>query len=336
MRKLILTACLSLSLATGAKAQADFYQGKTINIVVGFTPGGTYDQIARFYARQLPRFLPGKPNVIVQNMPGAGSMIAANHMFNVAPKDGTALGVLGGGTVWEAVLGNPRAKYDARQFNWLVGKSRDNITCLVWHTSPIKTMQDVIGRETSVGATGTGSRTVTFPRALNDLVGTKFRVVAGYPGGNEITMALERGEVEGYCGWALGSLKQRAMNWYTEKKVRFLVQFAPQSDPELTDVPLAIDLAKTDESRRMMEFLTSDATLAWTTLTTPGVPGDRVELLRSALAQILTDKDALAEADREKLEIDAISGEELQALVEKLYATPLATLDAIRRLNDGK
>jgi tripartite-type tricarboxylate transporter receptor subunit TctC len=335
MRKLILTACLLLSFVIDAKAQADFYQGKTINIVVGFTPGGTYDQIARFYARQLPRFLPGKPNVIVQNMPGAGSMIAANHMFNVAPKDGTALGILGGGTVWEAVLGNPRAKYDARQFNWLVGKSRDNITCLVWHTSPIKTMEDVIGRETSVGATGTGSRTVTFPRALNDLVGTKFRVVAGYPGGNEITMALERGEVEGYCGWALGSLKQRAMNWYTEKKVRFLVQFAPQSDPELTDVPLAIDIAKTDESRRMMEFLTSEATLAWTTLTTPGVPSDRVELLRRALAQILVDKDALAEADREKLEIDPVAGEELQALVEKLYATPLATLDAIRRLNDG-
>ncbi len=336
MKKILWAASLSLASVTGAAAQSDFYQGKTINIVVGFTPGGTYDQMARFYARHLPRFLPGKPNVVVQNMPGAGSLIAATHMYNAAPRDGTALGVLGGGTVWEAALGSPRAKYDPRQFNWLVGKSRDNITCLVWHTSPIKTIQDVIGRETSVGATGPGSRTLSFPRALNELVGTKFKIVSGYPGGNEITLALEKGEVDGYCGWALGSLKQRAMNWYTEKKVRFLVQFAPQSDPELKDVPLAVDLAKTDQARQIMEFLTSDATLAWTTLTTPGVPADRVALLRTAFVQILKDKGALAEADREKLEIDPVSGEELQSLVNKLYATPAATLDAIRRLNEGK
>lgn len=336
MKKIILAASFSIGLSSAAFAQVDFYQGKTINIVVGFTPGGTYDQMARFYARHLPRFLPGKPNVVVQNMPGAGSLIAASHLYNAAPKDGTALGVLGGGTVWEAVLGNPRAKYDPRQFNWLVGKSRDNITCLVWHTSPIQTVQDVIARETSVGATGPGSRTMSFPRALNELIGAKFKIVSGYPGGNEITMALEKGEVEGFCGWALGSLKQRAMNWYTEKKVRFLVQFAPQGDPDLNGVPLAVDLAKTDDARRIMEFLTSDATLAWTTLTTPGVPADRVKMLRGALSQVLHDKDALAEANREKLEIDPVSGEALQSLVEKLYATPPATIDAIRRLNEGK
>jgi len=333
MKRALLAACLSLSFASNAFAQTDFYRGKTINIIVGFTSGGTYDQMARFYARHLPRFLPGKPNVIVQNMPGAGSLIAATHIYNNAPRDGTTLGVLGGGTVWQAVLGNPRAKYDSREFNWLVGKSRDNITCLVWHTSPIKTIHDVVKRETAVGATGPGSRTVSFPRALNELVGTKFKIVSGYPGGNEITLALERGEVEGYCGWALGSLKQRAMDWYTSKKVRFLVQFAPTSDPDLKDVPLAIDLARDDETRRIMEFLTSDAVLAWTTLTTPGVPSERVQLLRTAFAQLLKDKVALAEAERETLEIDPVSGEELQALVDKLYATPASTLEVIRRLD---
>ena len=335
IRSLLAGLCASAAVASAAHAQSDFYQGKTITIVVGFTPGGTYDQMARFYARHLPRFLPGKPNVIVQNMPGAGSLIAATHLYNSAPKDGTSLGVLGGGTVWEAVLGNPRAKYDPRQFSWLVGKSRDNITCLVWHTSPIKTVQDVIARETVVGATGPGSRTVSFPRALNELTGTKFKIVSGYPGGNEISLALEKGEVEGYCGWALGSLKQRAMDWYTDKKVRFLVQFAPVSDPELKDVPLAVDLAKTEEARAIMEFLTSDATLAWTLLTTPGVPEDRVRMLRSALALLLQDKPALAEADREKLEIDPVTGEELQSLVNKLYATPPRTIEAIRRLNEA-
>jgi tripartite-type tricarboxylate transporter receptor subunit TctC len=335
IKTLFAACCISYAAISAAQAQSDFYQGKTITIVVGFTPGGTYDQMARFYARHLPRFLPGKPNVIVQNMPGAGSLIAATNLYNTAPRDGTSLGVLGGGTVWEAVLGNPRAKYDPRQFNWIAGKSRDNITCLVWHISPIKTVQDVIARETVVGATGPGSRTLSFPRALNEVVGTKFKIVSGYPGGNEISLALEKGEVEGYCGWALGSLKQRAMDWYTEKKVRFLVQFAPASDPELKDVPLAVDLAKTQEARSIMEFLTSDATLAWTLLTTPGVPGERVQMLRNALSLLLTDKQALVEADREKLEIDPVSGEELQSLVEKLFATPAKTLDAIRRLNEG-
>ncbi|MDB5650083.1 MAG: tripartite tricarboxylate transporter family receptor, partial [Hyphomicrobiales bacterium] len=229
MRKTWLRATLSLSLllSPGAMAwAADFYEGKTITIVVGFTTGGTYDQMARFYARHLPRFLPGKPTVIVQSMPGAGSMVATSHLYNTANRDGTTLGIIGGGTVWEAILGNPQARYDPRQFNWIGGKSRDNITCLVWHTSPIKTIQDALSREVVVGGTGPGSRTLSFPRALNNLVGTKFKIVSGYPGGNEITLALEKGEVEGYCGWALGSLKQRASAWYDEKKVRFLVQFA--------------------------------------------------------------------------------------------------------------
>jgi tripartite-type tricarboxylate transporter receptor subunit TctC len=325
----------AVALALPSRA-ADFYEGKVVTIVVGFTPGGTYDQMARLYARHMPRFLPGKPTIIVQNMPGAGSLVATTHLANNAARDGTVLGVVGGGTVWESLLGNPQARYDPKAFNWIGGKSRDNITCLVWHTSPIRNIADAMTREVIVGATGPGSRTMTFPKALNEIAGTKFKIVSGYPGGNEITMALEKGEVGGYCGWALGSLKQRAPQWYDEKKVRFLVQFATARDKDLQDVPLAVDLAKTQADRDIMEFLTSDAVLAWTLLAPPGVPAERVTLLRDAFEAMLRDPAALTEADREKLEIDPVPGSELQALVEKLGRTPAATLDAIKQINGGK
>lgn len=328
---------VSLALILWASAVAaadDFYDGKVVTIVVGFTPGGTYDQIARFYARQLPRFLPGKPTVVVQNMPGAGSMVAASHLFNNAARDGTVLGIVTGGTVWEAILGNPQVRYDPRQFNWIAGMSRDDITCLVWHTSPIMTIEDVISREVVVGATGPGSRTMSFPKALNDLIDTKFKVVSGYPGGNEITMALEKGEVEGYCGWALGSLKQRAPEWYADGKVRFLVQFATKRDADLQQVPLATELPKTEAGVRIMEFLTSDATLAWTLLAPPGLPPDRVTLLRSAFDAMLHDPTAIADAEHENLEVGPVSGAELQALVEHLSETPRDTVDAIKKFTE--
>lgn len=330
-----LAAALLACAMTPARA-AEFYEGKVATIIVGFTPGGTYDQMARLYARHMPRFLPGKPTILVQNMPGAGSLVATTHLANTAVRDGTVLGVVGGGTVWESILGNPQARYDPKTFNWIGGKSRDNITCLVWHTSPIRTIADAMASEVIVGATGPGSRTMTFPKALNDLVGTKFKIVAGYPGGNEITMALEKGEVGGYCGWALGSLKQRAPQWYDEKKVRFLVQFASARDKDLQDVPLAVDLAKTPAHRDIMEFLTSDAVLAWTLLAPPGVPGERVALLRQAFEAMLRDPAVLAEAEREKLEIDPVPGTELQALVERLARTPPTTLEAIKQINGGK
>ncbi len=206
-------AAALMALLCGTTSAAEFYQGKQVTIVVGFSSGGTYDATARLFARHLGKYLPGKPTVIVRNMPGAGSLIAAKSLHSSLPKDGTTIGVVGGGVVLEPLLGNPQATYDPRRFNWIRGRTRDNFLCLVWHTVPVQTLQDVIKRETVVGATGPGSRTLTYPKVLNELLGTKFKIVMGYPGGNEITLALERGEVEGYCGWALGSIKTRAPEW---------------------------------------------------------------------------------------------------------------------------
>src|SRR5713101_6936121 len=220
----VAAVAMLLAVLAAPAAAADFYQGRQLTIVVGFTAGGTYDLTARLYARFIGRYLPGRPSVMVQNMPGAGSLVAAANLYNVAPKDGTTLGVVGGGIVVEALLGNSQARYDPRRFAWIGGRTRDNFLCLALGSTGVKSIDDVKRRELVLGTTGPGSRTMTFPRALNELVGTKFKIVSGYPGGNEITMAMERGEVEGYCGWSLDSITSRAPEWLPNGKIIALAQ----------------------------------------------------------------------------------------------------------------
>lgn len=329
----ILAAAL---LFCGAANAAEFYQGKQVTILVGFSTGGTYDATARLFARHLGKYLPGKPTVIVRNQPGAGSMIATNSLYASAPKDGTTLGVIGGGIVLEPLLGNPQANYDPRRFNWIGGRTRDHFLCLVWHTVPVQTLQDVMKRETIVGATGPGSRTLTYPRALNELLGTKFKVVAGYPGGNEITLALERGEVEGYCGWALGSIKTRAPDWIRDGKIRPLAQFAMSKAADLPDVPLASDLARTDRERRAIEFFAADSVLAWPLVAPPDVPAERLAEIRAAFDATMKDPQLLAEAASQGLDVDPVSGDEITALVRRLYDTPPDVLELVRKINASR
>jgi tripartite-type tricarboxylate transporter receptor subunit TctC len=326
----VLTAAWSPSCPTAQAA--DFYQGKQITITVGFTAGGTYDATARLFARYLGRHLAGNPSVIVRNMPGAGSLVATTQLYNTAPKDGTSLGIIGGGTVLEPLLGNPRAKYDPRRITWIGGRSRDNFLCLVWHTVPVRTIADVTRRETVVGATGPGSRTLTYPKGLDELIGTKFKIVSGYPGGNEITLALEKGEVEGYCGWALGSIKTRAPEWLRDGTLRPLAQFT-LSKPDLADVPVASDLAKTPTGRQAIDLLAADSVLAWPLMAPPDLPAERVDELRAAFGAMMADPDLLAEAARQALDVDPVSGAEMQALVERLYRAPPEVVDLVQKIN---
>ena len=332
MKKALLLSICSW-LITSLVQAADFYDGKTITIIVGFTPGGTFDQIARFYARNLPKFIPGRPNIVVQNMPGAGSLVAAVHLGNVANKDGTVLGVVGGGTVLEPILGNAQARYDPRRFTWLGGLSRDTFMCTTWHTAGINTMDAAKKKTVVVGSTGTGSRTMTFPTALNQLIGTQFKIVTGYPGGNELTMALERGETEGYCGWAISSIRQRSPAWLKDNKLRFLAQFALKKDPDFPDVPLAMDLPPTADGKRAVEFISSDAVIAWPLMAPPGLPETQVQILRKAFDTMLQDKTVLADAAREGLAVDPVPGSELAAVVERLYETPASVLEIVKAIN---
>ena len=336
MRSVACILAAALSLAASAASAADFYQGQQVTIVVGFSAAGTYDATARLFARHLGKHLAGKPTVIVRNMPGAGSLVATNSLYSSLPKDGTTLGVVGGGIVLEPLLNNPQATYDARRFNWIGGRTPDNFLCLVWHTVPVNALQDVTRRETVVGATGPGSRTLTYPKALNELTGTKFKIVSGYPGGNEITLALERGEVEGYCGWALGSIRTRAPEWIRDGKIRPLAQFTLSKSGVLPDVPMATDLASTDNGRRAIEFFAADSVLAWPLVAPPEVPAERVAELRAAFNAMMQDPQLLAEAATQGLDIDPVSGGEIAALVDRLYATPPDVLDLVRKINASR
>jgi len=331
MQRLFTLAAASLLLVTPCRAD-DFYQGKQITVVVGFTTGGTYDAGARLFARHLGRHLAGNPTIVVRNMPGSGSLVAALHLANAAPRDGTTLGVIGGGTVFEAMLGNPQAKFDGRQFNWIGGRARDNFLCAVWHTVPVWTIEDVKRRETVVGSTGPGSRTLSYPKALNELIGTKFKVVTGYPGGNEITLALERGEIEGYCGWAVGSIMTRAPQWLRDNTIRGLAQFT-LSQPDLPNVPLASELPPTRIGRQAIELLSADSVLAWPLIAPPGVPAERVGELRTAFDAMMKDPELLAEAGRQGLDIDPVTGDEMQAVVGRLHQAPAEVIDVVRRIN---
>jgi tripartite-type tricarboxylate transporter receptor subunit TctC len=316
-------------------AAADFYQGKQITIIVGFSAGGTYDATARLFARYLGKHLVGNPTVTVRNMPGAGSLIASMHLYNTAPRDGTTLGIIGGGTVLEPLLGNPQARYDARRFTWIGGRSRDNFLCLVWHTVPVTSIEDVKKRETIVGATGPGSRTLTYPKALNDLIGTRFKIVSGYPGGNEITLALEKGEVEGYCGWALGSIKTRAPDWLRDGIVRPLVQFT-LAKPDLPQVPVASDLPPSATGRQAIDLLAVDSVLAWPLLAPPDLPPERTNELRAAFDAMVADPELLAEAARQTLDVDPVHGTEMEELIARLYRAPPDVIDLVKKINGGQ
>jgi tripartite-type tricarboxylate transporter receptor subunit TctC len=309
-----------------------FYQGKQITIVVGFTTGGTYDATARLFARHLGKHLPGNPSIIIRNMPGSGGLIATLNLYNTAPKDGTTLGVVGGGVVLEPLLGNAQANYDARRFNWIGGRTKDNIVCATWNRVPVRTMADVVKRETVVGATGPGSRTLTHPRAFNELLGTRFKIVSGYPGGSEITLAVERGELEGYCGWTVGSIMNRASNWLHDGTLTLLAQFTR----DLPNVPVARDLAPTETGKRALDFLSADVVLAWPLVAPPDLPAERVNELRAGFLAMMKDPELRAEAAKLKLEIEPVPGVEMHELVAQLYSSPPDVIELVKKINSGQ
>jgi len=331
LRRILCAAAILVLLPLPVRAQP-FFQGKQITIVVGYSTGGTYDASARLVARHLGRHLPGNPAVIVRNMPGSGGLVATRHLYDAAPRDGTTLGVVTGGVAVEPLIGNPQAKYDARRFSWIGGRSRDNIVCATWHKVPVRSMADVKARETVMGATGPGSRTITHPRAFNELLGTRFKIVAGYPGGTEITLAMERGEVEGYCGWAVGSIMNRAPNWLSDGTITLLTQFTR----DLPNVPVARDLMPTESGKRVVDFLSADVVLAWPFLAPPGLPAERVSELRQGFLAAMNDPELKADANKLRLEADPVPGTEMQKLVESLYSTPPDVIALIKKISGAQ
>ncbi|MFN3889664.1 MAG: Bug family tripartite tricarboxylate transporter substrate binding protein [Beijerinckiaceae bacterium] len=318
-------------LATAYGAGASAQDLSKMSVTVGFTSGGTYDATARLFSRHYGRHLAGNPQIIVQNMPGSGGVVALNHLYNIAPKDGSALALVDGALAFEALFGNPAVKYDPRQLNWIGSRAKETPLCVVWAERSVASIDEAMKRDVVLGAT-VGTRTYNQPRLFNALLGTKFKIVTGYPGGNELTIAMERGETEGWCGWSWTSVKRRVPKWLTEKKVNILVQGALDKAPDLPDVPLAIDLVKNPADRQIMQLMLSDTRIASPLIAPGGVQDARVKELRDGFDKMMKDPEFNAEADKLGIEIDPTPGVQLQAAVNDMFALPPDVVNRAREL----
>jgi tripartite-type tricarboxylate transporter receptor subunit TctC len=319
--------CAPPAPAAAQDAVADFYRGKQVSILVGFTPGGSSSLYAQALARHMGRYLPGSPSFIVQHVPGAGGLLLANNVANTVPRDGTAFAITGRTAAIEPLLGNKNAKFDGRQFNWIGTANVEYTTCSLWHTAKAKTLQDAMRIETVVGGSGADATEVIFPKAANKLTGTKFKVVLGYHGSTEILLAMERGEVEGFCGIGWTFLKLRKGDWLKDKKINILYQMSLEKHPELPDVPAIIDHARTPDDRKVFEFLFAPQEMGRPFFAPPGVPAERVKALRDAFARTFQDPAFLAEAEKMGVEVQHVGGAAIQALLEKIYASPKEIID---------
>ena len=313
-----------------ADAVADFYKGKTITLYIGYSAGGGYDTYARTIGRVIGRHIPGNPKVVAKNKPGAGSLRLTNELYNSLPKDGTVIATFGRGMVMEPLFGNKKAMFDPSKFTWLGSANNEVSVCIAWHESPIQTLDDFLTMPMIVGGTGPGADTDTFPKVLNNILGTKLRLVTGYPGGNDINLAIERGELQGRCGYSWSSLKSRFPQWLTGKKVQILLQMSTAKHPDLPDVPFVMDLAKTDKDRKVLELVFARQAWGRPFAAPPGVPADRVKALQAAFMATMKDADFLADAKKQKLEIAPISGEKIKQLIAALYASPKDLVEAAK------
>ena len=306
-----------------AAAQAPFYQGKTIQIVVGFGPGGGYDAYARLIARWMGNHIPGKPIFVVQNMPGAGTRVAANWLYNVAPRDGATLGTIVQSTPVDQVFGEPGIKFDAARFAWIGNPIVDNLVSITTRDSGLATMADVKAKGGLIcGSSGAGP-TVSFPNTISKLLGTKVQVVAGYPGVSAITLAMERGELNCNGGQAWSSMKATMGNLMSEGKLSVIVQWGAEADPDIsqtmgTKVPLVQDYARNDAEKAALRLLGSTAALSRPLIGPPDIPTDRIAILRAAFDATMKDASFLAEATKGKMDIKPLSGAEVQKVVEAL------------------
>lgn len=314
---LLLAAAVG-AIAAPASAQEDLFKGKTISVLIGYAPGGTYDATARMLSRHMPNHIPGHPTMVPQNMAGAGSIKAILHLYTVAPKDGTTLGMVARSYSIEPVFNPESAKYDPTKFNPIGSTSSETSVGVAWHTTPFKTFDDLLKNEITVGATGLTDDTGRFPILVRRLTGAKIKVVQGYPGGNDVTMAMERGEVQGRFGWSWGSVKSRSKNWLDEKKINLLMQMALTKAEDLPNTPFIMDYAKTDRDKQALELIFAPQVTAWPLIAPPGMAADRLAVLRKAFDDTMKDKAFLSDAEKLRIEVEPVQGIAMQKIVERI------------------
>lgn len=329
---IVVAAVIGLLEVSGAAAQAPdaLFKGKQITLFVGSAPGGGYDTFTRVIAAHLGRHLPGQPNIIVQNMPGAGSLVLANHLYNVAPKDGTAIGGLNPQIAIEPLVRPERVKFDPRRMQWIGSALRETHVAVAWHDSPVRTFDDVFKHQLIVA--GSGGSTNTFPNFLNALLDTKFKVVSGYKGTKDGMLAMERGEVTGNGGITWASLKATQSSWLNGGKVRVILQYGLSRHPELPNVPWIYDYAKTSDQRAAMNMVFARQEFGRPYAAPPDVPAATVAALRRAFDATMNDPAFRADAAKRRLDLDPIDGQEIQRLIDDLYKTPSAVVERVKAI----
>ncbi|MDB5594392.1 MAG: tripartite tricarboxylate transporter family receptor [Hyphomicrobiales bacterium] len=323
-RTLLFGAGMALALAPSAPVRADdvadFYRGKNLELYIGYSVGGGYDIYARLLARHLGRHMPGNPTVVPRNMEGAGSLRLTNWLYTAAARDGSVIGTISRGVPFDPIMQRPGSQFEATKFSW-IGSANDEVSiCVTWHTSGVTTMDDLKKKPIAVGAAGAGSDDDQFPRVINAVLGTKMQVISGYPGGNDIILAMERGEVSGRCGWSWSSVKSSHPEWVRDKKINILSQLGLSKHPDLPNVPSIMEFAKTDEDTQILRLIFARQGLGRPFVGPPGIPADRLAALRKAFSETMADPEFLADAEKAKLEINPLNGAQVEALVRQVYA----------------
>ena len=331
IRPTILLAALACAVPAAAqKDVAAFYKGKTVRIVVGTAAGGGYDLFARIVARHLAGHIPGAPAVIVQNLPAAGGLVMTNQLYATAPRDGTVIGAPINGIPTAPLIAPNGVHFDAEKLIWLGSTNREPYVAFVWHTAPVQSLADLQTKELIVGATAPGTTMVDFPLITNAILGTKFKIVRGYEGTPQINNAIERGEIDGEGGIGWAAVKAQVPQWISGKKIRVIAQYGLKRHADLADIPSMLELARSEADRRALSMLFSRSEYGRPYFLPPDVPAERVEALRRAFDATMKEPAFIADAARLQLDIDPMTGEEVQALVAQLAKTPPAIVARVR------
>ena len=328
MKRILMAATASVALAAsgvGAQAQQSvesFYKGKNIELLIGYSAGGGYDTFARLVGRFIGKHIPGNPNVVPRNMPGGGGRVVSGYMSRVAPKDGTVLATADQSLTLQQALGDKTIQFDNNKFSWIGNPADDNNTLVTLASTGVDSVEDATQKEVALAATGANTTSEQYPKVMNAMVGTKFKIVNGYPGGNDATLAMERGEVGGRGSNSWATWKFTRPDWIKDKKINILVQIGLKKAADLPDTPLLVDLAKNDQDRAALRLLSAPVSIGRPLFTTPGVPAERVKALRDAFDATMKDPEFLAAAAQERLEINPVGGEELQKIVSDIVSAP--------------
>jgi tripartite-type tricarboxylate transporter receptor subunit TctC len=333
--KALAGAAFSLALAPGAAdadAVSDFYKGRQMIMILSADAGGGYGSYANAFAPYLAEHIPGKPRIVVQFMPGAGGLRAMNYLYSAAPKDGSVIALVHSSVPFAPLYGLPAAKFDPRKINWLGSINATSGICVAWGASNIKTWNDLFAKQFLVGSSGAGSQMETIPAMLNKLFGTKIKVISGYRGGNEVYLAMERGEVQGRCGGLISSINSTRPAWFSQKKVSVPIQIALERDPQFPDSPAVIEFAKDARTKQILQLVLAPMAMDRPILTPPGVPADRVAALKTAFHAAMADPAFLADAKKQRLEVKEVSGEKVAQLLATAFAMPP---DVVKAANEA-